>query len=546
MSNGGSGGGSTLASANAASSNTGNTRGSASQGCKKDAKIDVTVVSVTPNVKPTEQIRVRIEGPTSSTRFRAEKAVAAFTNLAAGDYKVSATVKGWMLVAEKPVTLAEGGKEEVKLEIKRVKLDRVEPKPPTSPTKWYINHAADISNQCGRDVEITAVLSEEVAGVKVYFSLDAKGTNNTTLSPAGLKAKLSAAEGTTNDKGKAKVTLTLSQYGGDCFRVNANLEPNKQPTDSTSEQTQWLEVWRKVFCEVDNMKRPGGASTYANNGPFADLVAEYKKHKVELVATGADSEPAHERVLHELALGPKCLAFKSGTDTPAIHVVLVDTIIWDPEDQPQEFRAAKLEGIKKFPSALTTLDVTQWRKAGSDVEVKITKTGAGAPAWQTLPSPDTHLQMTWKDDNFELKFDLKGVLGLPATGDALPADVTKLELKMILKRYIEGSGAKQGDSSIAAMRYRERKYSGADVKKHTLKTMTHETGHAMGMASKYASDGTTPATYYVRYGSHCNNDSKKCVMYGYASLHPAYCDVCSDGLRGRKLDTLPTDGGNAL
>jgi hypothetical protein len=96
------------------------------------------------------------------------------------------------------------------------------------------------------------------------------------------------------------------------------------------------------------------------------------------------------------------------------------------------------------------------------------------------------------------------------------------------------------------MRFRERSYSGSGLTNRVRKTMIHESGHNMGMASRYASDGSQPATYYVRHGPHCNNNSNRCVMYGILSTHYRYCDVCQDGLRARDLSTLPIGGSSAL
>lgn len=503
-------------------------------------------VNVVPDkgMKLEGSIAVSIEGPSGGSAGIEAGEVALFENLEPGGYTPTVSLSGWAQKAPpKSVPVGAGKCVSTSVTLVKAQVEEVTPKPGSQALTWYINHPADPNKCLGRKIKVQAKLDMPLEGVPIYFTIDADEGNNSKLD-SGLSASLSAESSTTDAQGIANVELCLAQYGGDKYRVSASTVKDTEPGKGDAKESAWFEVWNKVFVEIDNMKRPGGG-TYANSGPIEELKKEYAKHWVQLDNTGADSEPDHARVSHELELGPYCAGLQSGTDTPHTHLVLLDTIIWDPEDQAQEFQVNKLTGTKRFAASLTTVDVTQWRKSGSDVMVKITK--AGSPgAWQTMPSPDSHLGMTWEADDFVLNFDLQGVLGLPSGSADLPADVSKLELKLVLKRYIEGSGAKQGSSSIVGMRGRERDYSGSDLKNSTLKTMIHETGHAMGMASKYASDGTEPATYYESYGSHCNNDSNGCVMYGFAHLKPAYCDVCSDALRARKLDTLPIGGSSAL
>lgn len=535
------------AQASAASSDTGKQQGSPAQDCPL-ANLSVTVVSNDPKSKPVDSIRIEISGPEGGVKFAKAGVAAKFLKIKAGDYSVSARIKGWRLVEKKTQTLACGETAQVQLVVARCELVKLTPDSGPKPTKWYVNQDTDEAQKHGRDITIQAHIDREEADVTVYFSVDADANNRASLLDA-LKEKLAATSAKTNAKGIAEVSFTLSRYGGDKFRVSASLEENRAPGSAGTKQTQWFEVWRKVFYEVDCMKRPSGGGTYADLADAAAMVSEYKKHFVELVATGADSQPTHRRILTEAEVATWCTPTRSGSGAPRyFHVAVIDSIVWDPVNQERKYSLTNLQVTNSLPAATNTMDTRDWLQGNVRVIVKrVDSTGTEAwGSWQTLPNPENHIKLAAVGDNFELEIDLRNVLGLGA-GPGLPAGIVQVWVKFTLKIWVEGSGLQASNgSTIVGMRWRERKYNGAELKNRTINTMVHESGHALGLASTTLPDGNALATTYVKNGHHCHEKANKCVMWEANLPDTEFCDSCSDALKGRNLSSLPVSGNSAM
>jgi hypothetical protein len=525
------------------SSSTSREHGGAAQPCPHGT-LNVTV-NYEGDQRPRGRVRTRVAGPQSrSSRVRGG-GTATFRRIQGGAYTVMAELRGWRQRAPNPapVTVPQGAAGNVAVTLYRCELERVDPRGSPDPEDIYIN-------KTGQGRWIAAHLSTRERGVTVYFTLDEHRRNKTGLQ-ASLKGSVSPASATTDANGVARTTLTLGRYGGDRFRVSASLEQNKRPGSRGTKQSKWFRVWRKVYCEVDCMHRPD-SGTYANRAQTPAMKTEYRNNYILVEDTGADSQPAHKRTIAEDDAGGYCRPLRSGTDTPMVHFVYMDSIIWDPANQRKWIQLRRTTGRKDFDAATTTVhledsaDPDRWLKGTTQVEIQERqRDGTTTTTTNNLANPTNHLTMTWVGDKFRLAWNLQNVMGL-GNSNRFPRNVRRVRIRVTLEVWEEGSGLAAGGASIVGMRFRERSYRGSGLTNRIRKTMIHESGHNMGMASKYASDGSQPATYYERYGPHCNNNSNRCVMYGILSTHYRYCNVCQDGLRARDLSALPIGGSSAL
>ncbi len=495
--------------------------------------------------QPADRVRVQIQGPASRTAYIPAGGNHTFRNCPAGDYTVTGWLRNWRQrdPDPAPVTLPQGGNGNVTVTIFPCELQQVNPTGSPDPEKVYINTD-------GRNIDIEANLVTRQAGVMVYFTVDAHARNKTGL-PAGLQAGVNPASARTDSNGVARTTLTLSRYGGDRFRVSAALEPNRPVGSRDTRVTKWFRVWRRVYCEVDCMHRASGG-TYANIAQTAGMKREYRNYFVQIDDTGADSQPAHRRTVTEHEAAAFCQSARSGTDTPMVHFVLIDSIVWDPANQPHTLVLSRTRGSYNFSAETTTLHLNdsanpnRWLQG--NVRLEITRrlaNGSTQTTTHNLPNPTNHLRMSAVGDNFRLQWDIRNVLGIGNT-DAFPATFTRVRMLLTLEVWEEGSGLAAGGASIVGMRFRERSYSGTGLSNRVRNTTIHESGHNMGMASRYAPDGTQPATYYYNAGPHCHNNSDQCVMYGVLQPNYRFCNTCGDALRARNLTNLPVIGTSAM
>jgi hypothetical protein len=531
------------AQAGSGSNPSGNQHGGAVQSCTSGTlTVNVTHEGAR---RPTDNVRVRIQGPASRPASIPSGGHHTFRNCPAGNYTVIGQLRGWRQrdPDPAPVTVPQGGNGSVTITLFPCRLQRVTPTGSPDPQKVYIN-------QDGRDIAIEANLVTRQAGVTIYFTVDTHSRNRANL-PVALQAKVNPVSARTDANGIARTTLTLSRYGGDRFRVSAALEDNQPVGSRGSCVTKWFRVWRKVFCEVDCMHR-SGSGTYANMAQTPGMKREYRNYYVQIDDTGADSRPAHLRTVTENEAAAFCQGVRSGTDTPMVHFVLMDSIIWDPANSPHTLTLTRNQGRHNFPAATTTVHLhdtaspNRWLQG--NVAVIITKrlpNGSNQTETLNLPNPENHLSMSAVGDNFRFQWDLRNVLGLGSNTN-FPASVVRVQMRLTLEVWEEGSGLAAGGASIVGMRFRERNYSGAGLTNRIRKTTIHESGHNMGMASRYTPEGTQPGTYYYNAGPHCHENSDQCVMYGI--LHPRYrfCDTCGDALRARNLETLPVSGTSAM
>lgn len=399
---------------------------------------------------------------------------------------------------------------------------------PKGDAKWYVNMAADESAHHGREISVEAEVKPKVQGVRVYFTLD-KGAKNRGSLPEDMKAKLSPDTALTDANGIAKAKLTLSRYGGDKFRVSASLNKGTTPGTAGAKETGWFEVWRKLYYELDCMKRSGGGS-YSNRANPGGLKTEFNKVFVELRTTGADSAPAHQRIVHENEVDNWAKNLRSGGGKPRyFQLVLLDTIAWDEKTTTETWSFPFAKGSLALPASSYTIDSRDWFVSASYKEQGAT------PKMGNLTKTAFHLDIDSPYDTNKLSVDLSGIAGLNPT-------VKTVDVTLKFKTWTEGSGIQSGPGTVIGMRWRERKFAGGQLTNSTLNTMVHEVGHAMGLAATKLPDGTALATTYYKNGHHCKVGTNTCVMWETNSQKTAYCGKCNDACRGRNLASLPITG----
>ncbi|MFQ5462503.1 MAG: carboxypeptidase regulatory-like domain-containing protein [Phycisphaerae bacterium] len=401
---------------------------------------------------------------------------------------------------------------------------------PNEDQKWYVNQPADEAGHHGRAITITAQTTPATAGIRIYFTLQADPTNKTGL-PAALEAGLSPEQVVTGADGKAETTLTLSRYGGDKFRVGASLNAGTAPGSDGSCDTGWFEVWRKLYYETDCMARPGGGS-YSNRANHAGLRSAMRPVFLEVQPTGADSAPAHRRVIRDNEARAWAAGLRTGGGRPRyFHLIFLDTIAVDPEPFSSTWQLPTLRTAVTLQANAMCLDPRDWF-----VSATYTDTGPGG-ATGAIPAGKFRLDVDTPTHNtYRLHIDLSGIAGIDPT-------VNPVDVRVTFNKLTELSGLQYGPATIIGIRWRERAFSGnaTRLSNSTLNTMMHEPGHALGLAATTYPTGGDIGTTYFSNGHHCNN-TPRCLMYHENSGATAFCPNCKDACRGRNLESLPQSG----
>ncbi len=158
---------------------------------------------------------------------------------------------------------------------------------PSGDQKWYVNETPNQAGHHGREITIRAQVTPAVAGVRIHFRL-VRGANNNSGLTGNHRASLSPASALTNASGEATTTLTLSDYGGDEFRVSASLNAGDAPGSAGTAQTGRLMVWKKLYFDVVEMYKSG------NSGPVYEWKSSIERRVI------GDATHAFENVFVEL------------------------------------------------------------------------------------------------------------------------------------------------------------------------------------------------------------------------------------------------------
>lgn len=433
----------------------------------------------------------------------------------------------------------------------------VEISPNGGDQKWYVNLDPNESEKAGREITIKAKLDKPMSGINIYFAIDNDPNNRKDL-PSHIAPKLSADSQATNAQGEAQITLTTSRYGGDKIRVVAGLTPEPKAGGAGALNTAWFETWRRVFYEIDFMKKElGSEETYEDSFDLDKFEAEYKKYFVEIIRIRKGSMDyihlTYEDRLYEIAK-PHC---QTVGEPRFFHAAVFYSYILPYKDAI----------VKKIPLVHKGLSDSRNTNLGvKDVKPAILKNNKFKVIWgkninyiidfsggwfirgflygrvngvkKEIEIPPAFFKMSEVGNDYYFEVDLSDPKYL-----VLLKNIKEPEMKVEIKIWSEGSGL-QSDRFIAVgMKPR---LGFEDSSTRCLRTMIHEAGHAMGLASTTQIDGSLTPTYYKKGGHHCENNENTCVMHGESSANTEMCDNCFDPLKGRDLSKLPIDGEKSI
>lgn len=419
-----------------------------------------------------------------------------------------------------------------------------------------------VVGRAGREVGLSATVSPKKAGVFVYFELKSTAKNIVpNLEEANfskdklkhLKGRIGGLPGTTtrcvrtDSKGVARLTIKLSEFGGDEFEVEAYIKDKSGKKKKPLKSEKYI-VWRRVYYQVSRFK--GGPKGAGRTGAFPvidkldwpKVEAEYKarEHNIELIdETTTDLITRRANVMNadDLSLFKK--SAREGYDPKreplAMRVVLVNQI------------ANYVEGwhsdIVKVEEN-TPVIVVASRRLWVDESLPRTEDWAVEAKWRRdetdgwKPLERKYLQRT-APNTFSINFQ-----EIPKKNffDWFRKAQVRLNL-----RYLKSS--KNGRSWyntiwLAA----ENMHEGARSPTDKQQTAIHETGHFIGMVP------VGQSTQYVDHGhngGHCSTGlsaadkalpdygglSGTCVMFGEnaTTRKEQFCAICDKSVRTRKV-----------
>lgn len=356
--------------------------------------------------------------------------------------------------------------------------------------------------------------SKALSGQTVYWYLTPDGGNKAGLTGAK-RAGLGAADGTLKTSNScdaqgwtAEMALNLSQYGGDKFKIGATLASNHTGGLTAGDYI----VWRKLWYEVDTMKKRGGGVLTMDHAKLPDA---YTPCFIELEKQGTDNEPDNKWNLLTTELG----AFA-----------------------PQYFGAER----SPFQSHEVGID-HQADKADGALEVEVnatTFTHGSSDSYYVYDGVGTWLKTAKYDDGSgykpldKAKVSLTGAsavykkIQVDFTGGPVTPTVAKpvkVKLEFIKSKEWSGDGA-NSPHAVVAMGYWYDTETEAEAKKRTVGTMAHELGHLLGMVPAAQSTHVDTGT-----GQHCTDSA--CVMFSTNTTTRlnSFCAVCVETLRDADL-----------
>jgi LysM repeat protein len=436
-------------------------------------------------------------------------------------------------------------------------------KQPDSSRRQYVNLDNEDIVEHGRRIRLKARYEEKLgsqtkplAGETIHWRARPGPSNKKGLInqlQAGFDSAGSGTlekEVTTDADGWTPVVdFYVSRYGGDVFRlIAADKKIPQHASPANGESAGTYEVWRELHYELDCMRRPNGA-TYTNRANTTGMESNLAQAFLETQHAGSDDSPAHQRVLRTAEAGDWTEKIRQGSSWHRkklyYHLVLVDTIVSGSKEVTLTHNLSAGTNTIEIPASKYTLDPREWF-----IDAKFWQPHMGHTAimgdldYTDLDEANFTLteggSITSGTDHYLLTIDF------PESGffeeGYKPSERAYVRLKVQTWNLL--SGVQVGPATVVGIRWRERAFSGNTLANSTLGTMTHEPGHAMGLAATTLPDGSACGTTYHKNGHHCNNNSNTCVMYesNTRSRRTVPCNNCADALRGRDLSALPVEG----
>jgi hypothetical protein len=423
--------------------------------------------------------------------------------------------------------------------------------------------------QAGRRVVLEATVKPKKKGVLVYFEMKSTANNIVKSLEAAnfsadklkhLKGRVGGLPGTsircarTDAKGVARLTIKLSEFGGDEFETQAYIFGKKKKKKPLTADK--YIVWRRIYYQVSRFKSgPKGAGRTGTlpaipKLDWAKVKTEYeaRQHNLELLdETSTDLitrranvvNPDEDEVLKKSARE----GYDGKREPLALRVVLVNQIASSVEDDYE--RIVKVS--ENTPATFTTR-----RRLWVDESMPRTEDWAVAAEWRRDASD------SWK--TLDRKYLRRtGAKTFVINFQEIPKQgffdwFRKAQVQMTL-RYLDGStnGLSWYNAIWLAA---ENMHEGARTEDAKQQTTIHEVGHGIGMVPPGQS------THYIEHGhtgGHCSTGLSAvqktkakywglpgtCVMFGEnATTRKAeFCTDCDKSVRTRKivLDEMPAD-----
>ncbi len=338
-----------------------------------------------------------------------------------------------------------------------------------------------------------------LTGKKVYWYAKPDGSNRAGLAGDAKEGFDSAGSGnlrtevSVDDKGwTPAVDFHLSRYGGDKFEIFATEDSGYMGGLKAGAYT----VWRKMYYEIAEMKKPSGGKFEIPAGTISKIVSSYKKVFVEMESAGTkdlgdhqDNFSTHEDgykwadkycgkegvpwKVHYSIIDHLCPDDRKEEKEATISCTAVTQVPDDPYFRPFDFGGAKWLKEAKYKDASGKMvdfpagKVTREKSSGK-TKLKIDFTGTGVTPSAAKP--------------VEVRVKYYNAPGFNGWGG------TNLHLVICRGSMDEG-------------------YSAGEIERAMAGTGIHEPGHALGLVYGSLSwKSTTPGQE-----NHC--EKKDCVMW---------------------------------
>jgi len=403
----------------------------------------------------------------------------------------------------------------------------------------YINldESIDTSNphpEYGRFIQLKARVKwdddkkHSLAGETVYWKSLSDSANNQSLTGSEKEGFDSAGSGTekkvvkVDDQGWTPIVkFYLSQYGGDKFDIYATTDPKYEGGLKAGTYT----VWRKLWYEIDTMKKRVGIGTLDMD--YNELPCVYEPCFIRFEKQGTDNQPNNKWNIETNNLHKFANDYFGAEKSPfQLHIVAIDHQA-DKKDVEITFELDTPVYIDSNSKSYYVYD-------GGDTWLKSAEFFSPEP-WERklvlkgeyytrrwMPLEKKRVSLIGSDKVYkQIKIDLTNLTVIPPS----PNNKIKVKLKYVESTEYTGDGTYTPHAMIATGYWYDRETE-TEAKKRIVGTMAHELGHLLGMVP------SASFTYIAtNTGPHCKDIN--CVMYrtNTPTRGNTFCCYCTEILR---------------
>lgn len=356
----------------------------------------------------------------------------------------------------------------------------------------------------GRKIYIWVKVNRRKAGIKVEWKLESPKGANANRPPGKLtpdkRAFLSETQSKTNNKGVVKVTLNLSMYGGDKFRVGVRIAGSKKYKYSG-----WFSVWRKLYFDIVEMKTKDGSSKYEMPGSVLTRIKKgFEKSFIELQDTGVRHLGAYKDNFDVIENGFKWAdKYCSNKGVPQkIHFSVIDHAApksgtYGARTKTVEFDANTVKYTSRKKIRPYDFSGHNWLKKAEYETMKSTLFG-WRKTWKEFSTGK--IKLDGKRGRRKIKVDFSG-------SDRTPSNKNKVKVKIT---YLQpGSYGGWGGSNSLHLLICRGEYlditTSANANNQIIVAGMHEVGHALALVKR------SSAWHDSAHKAHCVH--KNCTMW---------------------------------